>query len=102
VPALPAALDASFFQLILQETVMPRALTLLAVAALSFASVNALRSKQQQRLRSNPRAKTEPLQTWEGEGGGLPYGGAAQTSVPADKRSDAEVFAETAERESSA
>lgn len=61
---------------------MQRALALLALTILSIAGWTALRSKHQQRLAAKPKAKPEPLQTWEGEGGGLPDGGPGQTLSP--------------------
>jgi hypothetical protein len=54
---------------------MQRSLAMLALAALSFAGVSVLRRQHRQRLAARPKAKPEALQTWEGEGGGLPNGG---------------------------
>jgi hypothetical protein len=61
---------------------MQRPLTLLALAALAFTGLNALRKKHHERLANTPKAKPEALQTWEGEGGGLPNGGPSQTVSP--------------------
>lgn len=50
-----------------------RSFTLLTLAALSLAGWAAFRSKQHHRLAvARSKAKPEALQTWEGEGGGLP------------------------------
>ncbi len=68
---------------------MHRSVTLLALAALSLGGIKALRKKHTQRLAATPRAKPEALQTWEGEGGGLPNGGPGQTVSPAAAPSDA-------------
>ncbi len=61
---------------------MHRSLTLLAAAALSWIGWTALR-KSQQRLAARSKAKPEALQTWEGEGGGLPDGGPGASVTPA-------------------
>lgn len=79
---------------------MQRPLTLFALAALSFSGLVALRAKHQQRL--GAKAKPEVLQTWEGEGGGLPDGGPGQTVSPTAPVGDAAVYSDAAERESSA
>ncbi|NRF68207.1 hypothetical protein HLB44_14535 [Aquincola sp. S2] len=41
-----------------------------------------LRTCHQRRLREKSRAKPEPLQTWEGEGGGIPAVRGTQTPTP--------------------
>jgi hypothetical protein len=61
---------------------MNRSLPLLALAALSVTGLNALRKKHRERLAATPKAKPAPLQTWEGEGGGLPNGGPGLTVEP--------------------
>jgi hypothetical protein len=81
---------------------MQRPLALLALAALSVAGWSALRNKHQQHLATKPHAKPEALQTWEGEGGGLPGGGPGQHAAASMPAGDAAVFADTAEREASA
>jgi hypothetical protein len=81
---------------------MQRPLTVLALAALSVAGWSALRNKHLQRLAAKPHAKAEALQTWEGEGGGLPNGGPGQHIAAPLPARDAAVFADTAEREASA
>ena len=65
---------------------MHRSLTLLALAAVSFTGLNALRKKHHERLGTMPRAKPEALQTWEGEGGGLPSGAPGQFVSPTAPR----------------
>ncbi len=57
---------------------------LAAIAALSVGSFSAMR-KARHRLAGKPHAKPPALQTWEGEGGGLPEGGPG-ASVPAPRR----------------
>lgn len=57
---------------------MQHPLTLLALTALAFTGLHALRKKHHERLANTPKAKPEALQTWEGEGGGLPDGGPGQ------------------------
>jgi hypothetical protein len=49
-----------------------RSFTLLALTVLSLAGWAALRNRQRQRLVMGARPQREALQTWEGEGGGLP------------------------------
>jgi hypothetical protein len=61
---------------------MHRSVSLLALAALSLAGLSALRKTHAQRLHATPRSKPQALQTWEGEGGGLPSGGPGQTVTP--------------------
>jgi hypothetical protein len=80
---------------------MQRPLTLLALVALSFTGLAALRTTQQRR-RLAAKVKPEVLQTWEGEGGGLPNGGPGQTVSPTAPAGDAAVYSDAAERESSA
>jgi hypothetical protein len=70
---------------------MHRSLTLLALAALTFTGLNALRRKHYERLADTPRAKPEALQTWEGEGGGLPSGAPGQSVYPTSPRRDSGV-----------
>jgi hypothetical protein len=65
---------------------MPRTLTFLALAGLSYVGLNALRNKHHERLAKTPRAKPEALQTWEGEGGGLPNGGPGLSVNPVAPR----------------
>jgi hypothetical protein len=60
----------------------------IALVALSFAGWHAWRRKHLERLANTPRAKPEALQTWEGEGGGLPDGGPGQVVTPAAPRGD--------------
>jgi hypothetical protein len=62
---------------------MHRSFTLLALAALCVTSVKVLRKKHQERLAATPRAQPAEVQTWEGEGGGLPQGGPGLTVTPA-------------------
>lgn len=81
---------------------MQRPFALFALAALSVAGWSALRNKHQQRLAMKPHAKPEALQTWEGEGGGLPDGGPGANVAASVPARDAAVFADTAEREASA
>lgn len=68
---------------------MPRPV-MIAAALLGGAWYLLRRYAQQQREMSSTRAKPEHLQTWEGEGGGVPVGGsriAAQVQ-PAESASD--------------
>jgi hypothetical protein len=81
---------------------MQRPLTLLALAALSVVGWSALRTKHQQRLAAKPHAKAEALQTWEGEGGGLPNGGPGRPIAAPLPAHEAAVFVDAAEREASA
>ena len=50
---------------------MPRLSTLLALAVVGWGLDGAYRAKRRRRV-ARPRATPEFLQTWEGEGGGVP------------------------------
>lgn len=54
---------------------MHRPFALLTLVALSAIGWTALRKTHRKRLAGRPTAKPEALQTWEGEGGGLPDAG---------------------------
>lgn len=45
------------------------------LAALAAGCVASVRSSRKRRLQGRPNAQPRPLQTWEGEGGGVPVGG---------------------------
>ena len=51
-----------------------RTIALMTLAALCVVGWSAVRKTHQRRLAAQPRAKPVALQTWEGEGGGLPKG----------------------------
>jgi len=52
-----------------------RSISLLALAALSITSLAKWRQVHQRRQAARPQSNPQPLQTWEGEGGGLSDGG---------------------------
>jgi hypothetical protein len=52
-----------------------KTLTLLGLIGLAFVSLSRVKSVHQGRVQAKPAAKPEEVQTWEGEGGGLPTGG---------------------------
>lgn len=52
-----------------------RSIPLLALAALSLTSLAKWRQVHRRRQAARPQSDPQPLQTWEGEGGGLPNGG---------------------------
>ncbi|HSW04619.1 hypothetical protein [Aquabacterium sp.] len=54
---------------------MPTPLTWIVLAAAGLVGWTALRKTQDHRAVKLSHAKTRALQTWEGEGGGLPDGG---------------------------
>jgi|PlaIllAssembly_1097288.scaffolds.fasta_scaffold1241284_1 hypothetical protein len=65
-----------------------RTLPLLALAALSITSLAKWRQVHQRRQTAKPQSDPQPLQVWEGEGGGLPDGGPGPTArgrSPADR-----------------
>jgi hypothetical protein len=43
-------------------------------------------ARSARQLRHQPKAKPEEVQTWEGEGGALPYTGSQLAAVPTAKR----------------
>ncbi len=60
---------------------MQAALKLFALAVLSAVGWGCLLKKSQAQGAATSSAKTEAMQTWEGEGGGLPDGGPGQTTA---------------------
>jgi hypothetical protein len=70
---------------------LPRTIALLTLVALSVTGWSVILSSQRRRLAGRSAAKPEPLQTWEGEGGGLPNGGPGitipATAIPATAES---------------
>jgi hypothetical protein len=81
---------------------MQRPLTVLALVALSFVGLAALRIRQQQ-VAGKIKANAGSLPTWEGDGAGLTTGGSGHpTTADAAAVSDAAVYADAAEREASA
>ena len=52
-----------------------RLLDSLALLALAYVAVTKLNKVHTKRFAAKPAAKPEEVQTWEGEGGGLPTGG---------------------------
>jgi hypothetical protein len=52
-----------------------RLLTSLALIAIAYAALTRVNKVHAARSASKPAAKPEAVQTWEGEGGGLPSGG---------------------------
>jgi hypothetical protein len=56
---------------------------LVAIAGISFACAALLRRAHRQQLSQRSPAKPPALQTWEGEGGGLPDGGPGVAAAPA-------------------
>ncbi len=79
---------------------MQRVLALLTLTAISVVGWSAVR---QHRLRqASSDAAAQRLQTWEGEGGGLPDGGPGQRVESASSGGDAAVYADAAERDASA
>lgn len=79
---------------------MKRALTLVALTTLCFAGWSAARNR---RLRASSQTPRQAVQTWEGEGGGLPDGGPGEHMQPtASGGNDAAVYADAAERDASA
>jgi hypothetical protein len=52
-----------------------RSISLLALAALSITGLAKWRQVYQRHQAARPQSDPQPLQTWEGEGGGLPDGG---------------------------
>lgn len=58
-----------------------RTIPLLALIALSLTSLAALRRAHRRRLAATSSAMPQPLQTWEGEGGGSPVGTAMEATT---------------------
>ena len=54
---------------------IPTPWSLIALAALGLTGWAVTRSRQRRRIDNKSLNKTRALQTWEGEGGGLPNGG---------------------------
>jgi hypothetical protein len=52
-----------------------RLLTSLALIAIAYAALTRVNKVHASRFAAKPAAKPEAVQTWEGEGGGLPGGG---------------------------
>jgi hypothetical protein len=52
-----------------------RILTSLALITLAYAALSRVGKVHSARFAAKPAAKPEEVQTWEGEGGGLPSGG---------------------------
>lgn len=52
-----------------------RLLTSLALITIAYAALNRVSKVHSSRFAAKPAAKPEAVQTWEGEGGGLPSGG---------------------------
>ena len=52
-----------------------RLLTSLALITIAYAAFNRVSKVHTSRVAAKPAAKPEAVQTWEGEGGGLPSGG---------------------------
>jgi len=52
-----------------------RLLTSLALITIAYAALTRVNKVHAARSQGKPAAKPEPVQTWEGEGGGLPSGG---------------------------
>jgi len=52
-----------------------RLLTSLALVTVAYAALARVNKVHAARSRGKPAAKPEAVQTWEGEGGGLPSGG---------------------------
>jgi len=52
-----------------------RLLTSLALITVAYAAFSRVNKVHAARYRAKPAAKPEEVQTWEGEGGGLPSGG---------------------------
>lgn len=52
-----------------------RLLTSLALITLGYAALTRVNKVHASRFAARPAAKPEAVQTWEGEGGGLPSGG---------------------------
>ncbi|HEY9029438.1 MAG TPA: hypothetical protein VIP05_34445 [Burkholderiaceae bacterium] len=52
-----------------------RLLTSLALITLAYAALSRVNKVHTSRSAAKPEAKPEAVQTWEGEGGGLPSGG---------------------------
>ena len=50
-------------------------LTSLALITLAYAALSRVNKVHTTRFQAKPAAKPEEVQTWEGEGGGLPTGG---------------------------
>lgn len=78
---------------------MQRTFAILALTTLSIVGWSMVRS--QRRLASS--GQSPALQTWEGEGGGLPDGGPGERTQPvASVGSEAAVYADAAQRAASA
>jgi hypothetical protein len=52
-----------------------RLLTSLALITIAYAALTRVNKVHTTRFHARPAAKPEAVQTWEGEGGGLPAGG---------------------------
>ena len=52
-----------------------RLLTSLALITIAYAALTRVNKVHTARFHAKPAAKPEDVQTWEGEGGGLPSGG---------------------------
>jgi hypothetical protein len=52
-----------------------RLLTSLALITIAYAALSRVNKVHATRFHAKPAAKPEEVQTWEGEGGGLPTGG---------------------------
>ncbi len=50
-------------------------ITALALGALAYAAISRISRVHHTRAHARPKAKPAEVQTWEGEGGGLPTGG---------------------------
>jgi hypothetical protein len=64
-----------------------RPLAWIALAALALTSLAAVRRTRRDQLAARPMVQPTPLQTWEGEGGGLPDGGPGPEGRAADPQS---------------